>query len=120
MFEKIRRGEYSFPDSIPISDIARDCIEKMLTVDPKLRLSAEQILKHPFVIGNDVSALPLPPNFMENIKKFNARRRLKGAIAAVRAINKLKISPVSPTMSRVTVETHTPVLPAICYHDTKH
>jgi len=119
MFEKIRRGEFSFPDSIPISEIARDCIEKMLTVDPQKRLAAEAMLKHPFVVGHDVSALPLPPHFMENIRKFNARRRLKGAIAAVRAINKLKISPTSPPPARVTVETHTPVLPAISYHDTK-
>jgi hypothetical protein len=41
--------------------------------------------------------VPLPASFQESLKKWNARRRFKGAINAVLALNKLKIStPASP------------------------
>mmetsp|Transcript_5700 Transcript_5700/g.4851 ORF Transcript_5700/g.4851 Transcript_5700/m.4851 type:complete len:179 (+) Transcript_5700:455-991(+) len=44
--EKITKGDYDFPskDWDQISDLAKDLIKKLLVVDPKKRLSSEQIL----------------------------------------------------------------------------
>jgi len=53
LFEKIIKAEYSFPDPewTYISDIAKDFIRKLLVLDPKKRLTAEEALEHPFLSG---------------------------------------------------------------------
>jgi len=92
MFEKIRKADFFFPDNMPISDLARDFIMKLLTVSPNKRLTAEQALNHPWITGG-ANAAPLPDEFKQQLKKWNARRRLKSAINAVRALSKFKVLP---------------------------
>jgi len=55
LFDLILAGDYSFPaDSWQmISDYAKDFINGLLTVDPALRLTAEQALKHDWIINAD-------------------------------------------------------------------
>eukprot|EP00808_Paulinella_micropora_P001793 g80520.t1 len=52
--QKIKKGEYSFPDDVwktidPTGEGPIDFIKKLLVVDPKQRLSAGDILLHPWV-----------------------------------------------------------------------
>jgi calcium/calmodulin-dependent protein kinase (CaM kinase) II len=104
MFEKIRRGEFFFPASVQISDSAKDIISKLLTVDPAKRLTAAQALDHPWVKG-DASETPLSSEFKDELKKWTARRRFKGAINAVLALNKLKlVMPKPGAKKKVVVE----------------
>lgn len=51
LFAKIKKGVYSFHDEYwaDISAEAKDLIAKMLTVDPKQRLTADQALEHPYL-----------------------------------------------------------------------
>ena len=53
LFEKIKKGTYDADDPIweNISTDAKDIVAKLLTVDSKARLSAEQALQHPWVQG---------------------------------------------------------------------
>ena len=41
---------YSYPEDYPISDAAKDLIDKLLEPDPKIRLGADEILKHPWFV----------------------------------------------------------------------
>ena len=50
LFGKIRRGQYSLPDIL--SSGAKCLIRNMLRRDPSQRLSAEDCLLHPWLIGN--------------------------------------------------------------------
>lgn len=52
LFRKIRSGKFSFPDPYwsNISADAKDLIGKLLVVDPKERYSAQQVLKHPWIV----------------------------------------------------------------------
>ncbi len=59
MFEKIRKGDYCFPPSIPISDDAKDIIQKLLVVNPAKRLTAAQALAHPWVAVCQCTYTPL-------------------------------------------------------------
>jgi hypothetical protein len=45
------RGDYSFPSPFwdNISESAKDLVRRMLVVDPRKRLTAEQCLQHPWV-----------------------------------------------------------------------
>lgn len=53
LFESIQQGKYEFPekDWAHITEGAKDLISKLLVRDATLRLSAAQVLKHPWVQG---------------------------------------------------------------------
>lgn len=53
LFESIQQGKYEFPDKdwAHITGGAKDLISKLLVRDATLRLSAAQVLKHPWVQG---------------------------------------------------------------------
>lgn len=53
LFESIQEGKYEFPekDWAHISASAKDLISKLLVRDAKKRLSASQVLQHPWVRG---------------------------------------------------------------------
>uniref|UniRef100_A0AAY4DRY5 non-specific serine/threonine protein kinase n=1 Tax=Denticeps clupeoides TaxID=299321 RepID=A0AAY4DRY5_9TELE len=54
LFERIQEGKYEFPDRewAHISAGAKDLISQLLVRDATLRLSATQVLQHPWVQGN--------------------------------------------------------------------
>lgn len=72
LFESIQEGKYEFPDKdwAHISFAAKDLISKLLVRDAKQRLSAAQVLQHPWVQGvsgsprkrgsTQTSIMPLP------------------------------------------------------------
>lgn len=56
LFDSIQQGKYEFPekDWAHITAGAKDLISKLLVRDATLRLSAAQVLKHPWVQGVSV------------------------------------------------------------------
>ncbi|XP_053093892.1 MAP kinase-interacting serine/threonine-protein kinase 1 isoform X4 [Pangasianodon hypophthalmus] len=63
LFERIQEGKYEFGDRdwSHISDGAKDLISRLLVRDATLRLSAAQVLQHPWVQGNAPErGLPTP------------------------------------------------------------
>ncbi|KAG7230579.1 hypothetical protein INR49_025296 [Caranx melampygus] len=61
LFESIQEGKYEFPekDWAHISSSAKDLISKLLVRDAKNRLSASQVLQHPWVQGRTSNARDL-------------------------------------------------------------
>lgn len=47
-YKKIRNVEYSFPDSVVITDNAKSLIKGILLQNPVMRLTIDEILDHPF------------------------------------------------------------------------
>lgn len=45
-YKRIRTINYSFPETVPITDHARDLIRSILTSDPTRRPSIEEIMTH--------------------------------------------------------------------------
>ncbi|KAJ8278950.1 hypothetical protein COCON_G00060160 [Conger conger] len=60
LFESIQEGKYEFPekDWAHISPSAKDLISKLLVRDAKNRLSAAQVLQHPWVQGGAPNTSP--------------------------------------------------------------
>ena len=57
----------------------------MLTVDPKKRLTAQQVLAHPWIKSASPAALDL-----SQLKKYNAARKLKKAAQKLMKLQKLQ------------------------------
>lgn len=74
----IKNVQFDFPSPYwdDVSDMAKDLIKSLLVKDPKKRLTAEQLLEHPWVSGVATPRVSLP-NVTQQIKEFNARRKLK-------------------------------------------
>lgn len=53
LFEKIKAGHFSFPSPVwdTISVDAKQIIANLLVVDPTKRLSCEQLMTHPWILG---------------------------------------------------------------------
>ncbi|OQR83323.1 calcium/calmodulin-dependent protein kinase [Achlya hypogyna] len=90
LFRKIKRGAFVFdsPYWDAISDDAKDIISKMLTVKPTERATAVQLLEHPWIVGSETSTVQLS-SALDELRRFNARRKLKAAMNAVKAANRL-------------------------------
>jgi len=89
LFEKIKSGKYDFPSPYwdDISDMAKDLIRKLLVVDPSKRLTADEILEHPWVVG-EMTPRKMLPNVTDKIRQFNLRR--KSRLAALTQITEGK------------------------------
>lgn len=93
LFAQIVAANFSFPDPYwtNISQNAKDLVNKLLVVDPTKRLTAEQILAHPWMdFGDSTSNNNNLTHFKSNLKSYNARRRFRGAIRAVQLTQLLK------------------------------
>ena len=78
LFEIIKKGEFDFPSPYwdQVSDIAKDLIKKILVVDPTKRLTAQQILEDPWMVGEKTPRKQLL-SLTDKIKSFNAKAKLK-------------------------------------------
>ncbi len=71
-----------------ISQYAKDFIKSCLTVDPKKRPSAKQLLSDPWITANsDVYATD---DLAPQIRQFNAKKKFKQAVEIVKLNNRIK------------------------------
>ncbi|MEQ2232606.1 Calcium/calmodulin-dependent protein kinase type II delta 2 chain [Ilyodon furcidens] len=69
------------PEWDTVTPEAKDLINKMLTINPSKRITAAEALKHPWICQRStVASMMHRQETVECLKKFNARRKLKGAI----------------------------------------
>ncbi|XP_039058849.1 LOW QUALITY PROTEIN: calcium-dependent protein kinase SK5-like [Hibiscus syriacus] len=80
IFRQILQGKIDF-DSQPwpaISDSAKDLIRKMLDRNPKRRLTAHQVLCHPWIVDDTIAPdKPLDSAVLSRLKQFSAMNKLK-------------------------------------------
>ncbi|XP_038131690.1 peripheral plasma membrane protein CASK-like isoform X1 [Cyprinodon tularosa] len=66
-----------------ISESAKDLVRRMLMLDPAERITVYEALNHPWLKERDRYAYKIHlPETVEQLRKFNARRKLKGAVLA--------------------------------------
>ncbi|GMH22671.1 hypothetical protein Nepgr_024514 [Nepenthes gracilis] len=90
IFDSVLRGHLDFSsDPWPsISSSATDLVKHMLTQDPKERLSAVQVLNHPWMREDgDASDKPLDIAVLTRMKQFRAMNKLKKVALRVIAEN---------------------------------
>ncbi|XP_062093983.1 calcium-dependent protein kinase 1-like [Humulus lupulus] len=80
LFEEVLHGDLDFStDPWPsISKGAKDLVRKMLIRDPKRRISAHDVLCHPWVqVGGVAPDKPLDSAILSRLKQFSAMNKLK-------------------------------------------
>ncbi|XP_041118725.1 calcium/calmodulin-dependent protein kinase type II delta chain isoform X11 [Polyodon spathula] len=83
LYQQIKAGAYDFPSPEwdTVTPEAKDLINKMLTINPAKRITATEALKHPWICQRStVASMMHRQETVDCLKKFNARRKLKGAI----------------------------------------
>ncbi|XP_011026960.1 PREDICTED: calcium-dependent protein kinase 3 [Populus euphratica] len=89
IFDSILRGHIDFSsDPWPsISSSAKDLVKQMLRADPKERLSAVEVLNHPWMREDGASDKPLDIAVLTRMKQFRAMNKLKKIALKVIAEN---------------------------------
>uniref|UniRef100_A0AAQ4RJL5 Peripheral plasma membrane protein CASK n=1 Tax=Gasterosteus aculeatus aculeatus TaxID=481459 RepID=A0AAQ4RJL5_GASAC len=85
LFEAICRGKYKMNPRqwAQISESAKDLVRRMLMLDPAERITVYEALNHPWLKERDRYAYKIHlPETVEQLRKFNSRRKLKGAVLA--------------------------------------
>ncbi|KAK4371731.1 hypothetical protein RND71_007115 [Anisodus tanguticus] len=80
IFEQVLRGELDFVSEPwpSISESAKDLVRKMLVRDPKKRLTAHEVLCHPWVcVGGVAPDKPLDSAVLSRLNQFSAMNKLK-------------------------------------------
>jgi len=89
LFELISKGKVEFPSPYwdNISDPAKDLIRRLLNVDPNKRLKSDDILSHPWMVG-DVTPRKNLPNITDKIREYNAKKKFKKVGTLAMALGK--------------------------------
>ncbi|XP_068644575.1 calcium-dependent protein kinase 1-like [Aristolochia californica] len=90
IFDAVLHGHIDFAsDPWPsISSGAKELVKKMLRADPKERLSAIEVLNHPWVrVGGDAPDKPIDSAVLTRMKQFRAMNNLKKVALKVIAEN---------------------------------
>ncbi|XLR50370.1 hypothetical protein S83_001042 [Arachis hypogaea] len=82
--QMIMNGNFSFYEKTwkGISQSAKQLISSLLTVDPIRRPSAQELLSHPWVIGDVAKDDQMDPEIVSRLQSFNARCKLRAAAIA--------------------------------------
>jgi len=98
LYKIIREGKYSFPSPYwdKISAEAKDCVSKLLKVDPKKRLTATQLLQHDWITGKCSKSPTYDPKrnliregYDKRFKRYVLLNKLKRGVDMVLFLNRL-------------------------------
>uniref|UniRef100_A0A8B9RH93 Calcium/calmodulin dependent protein kinase IG n=1 Tax=Astyanax mexicanus TaxID=7994 RepID=A0A8B9RH93_ASTMX len=92
LFSKIMKAQYEFDSPFwdDISESAKDFIRNMMQKNPKLRLTTDQALRHPWIIGKTARSQDIYHSVSVQIQKNFAKSKWKQAFNATVAIHHMK------------------------------
>jgi len=90
LYKQIRAGKYSFPEKYwnKVSDEAKKLIRKMLTVKPKTRITAKEILQDPWIVSK-APDVELGANFIRNLRQTRSTEKLRHGVRVLMALTKM-------------------------------
>ena len=87
IFKQIKAGAFTFADPYwtDISQDAKDLVTACLTVDPAKRINCEGVFKSTWMASDTVASSLHIAHFSDNMRKYNLRRKFKGAVLGIMA-----------------------------------
>ncbi|XP_060071437.1 calcium/calmodulin-dependent protein kinase type II delta chain-like isoform X2 [Ylistrum balloti] len=104
LYAQIKAGAYDYPSPEwdTVTPEAKNLINSMLTVNPAKRINATEALKHPWICQRErVASVVHRQETVDCLKKFNARRKLKGAILTTMLATRNFSSQALPVTAKV-------------------
>ncbi|EDQ89287.1 uncharacterized protein MONBRDRAFT_32484 [Monosiga brevicollis MX1] len=91
LYEQIKRGSYDYPSPEwdTVTPEAKDLIDRMLTTNPTRRITVAEALKHPWLADASVPSTVHRQTTIDELQRFNARRKLKGSVKAVMGVGRM-------------------------------
>ena len=104
LFRNIKLGEFEYTEPYwdDASEEVKDLINSMLIVEPSKRLNADEAMEHQWLSDDFHKAVHMTHS-IDNLKKYNARRRLKGAVRALMAARRLDARAKNPTARKLSL-----------------
>ncbi|XP_071791570.1 serine/threonine-protein kinase 33-like [Asterias amurensis] len=113
LYEAIRKGDLDFTGAVwkKVSDEAKNAIQGLLTVDPAHRLTASELLHHPWITGEKGSDNDGPKNVLEMMKQWkdellleengqiDSNANVTGETSSKEAQSAIKVEDAKPTES---------------------
>eukprot|EP01039_Chlorochromonas_danica_P004352 gene4352-4773_t len=101
MFQRIVAGQFTFHPQrwSHVSEEAKDLICKLLTIDPLIRFTAKQALRHEWFGGSGGSGSGLDGHFpfqrdlssnLQPLRQFNAMRKLRASVHTIMIANRMR------------------------------
>jgi len=89
LYDQIQAGQYTLPSPEwdEISEEAKDLLGHLLVTKPSQRFTASDVLNHPWIAQAPSQHLGAT---LQQLKKFNAKRKWRGAILAAVTVGKLR------------------------------
>ncbi|KAM7449779.1 Calcium/calmodulin-dependent protein kinase type II subunit gamma [Porites harrisoni] len=103
LYSQIKAGAYDYPSPEwdTVTDEAKELINTLLSVDASKRITASGALKHPWIVNRErVASKVHRQETLDGLKKFNARRKLKGAILTTIVARRFSANSVRPFVSK--------------------
>ncbi|CAF0852450.1 unnamed protein product [Rotaria sp. Silwood1] len=111
LYNQIKAGAYDYPSPEwdTVTTEAKRLIDSMLNINPSRRISATDALKHPWICQRErVAGTIHRQETVDCLRKFNARRKLKGAILSTMFVNRTLIPNSAAFASASSGSTQTP------------
>merc|ERR1712130_481687 len=94
MFRKIKSGKYSYPKPAwsKISACAMDCIDSLLCVNPKDRMSAKELLEHPWLQQSERNKRQdsfMDIHFQANLSNYLHKKRFRRGVRLIITLNRM-------------------------------
>ena len=103
LFRKIKEARYYFHEDYwsGVSADAIDMIRKMICLDQRERWTAAQLLHHPWMEAQDavLASKDITSTIIE-MKRYNARRKLKAAANTIITLNRMKKMALTTSLRR--------------------
>lgn len=76
LFDKIKKGQYDFPSPSwdAISPEAINIVKSLLVVDPAKRMSPDDLLKHPWILGE--TKQNHDKDVLKKMREWNSKRKI--------------------------------------------
>lgn len=94
LYSQIKSADYDFPEDCfeGVSEAAKNVVRKLLTVDPKSRMTADELIKDDWVVGKTAAATEISQDTRKRMAMVNAKvhlRQVCHCLLAVERINKI-------------------------------
>lgn len=101
LFRLIKAGDYEFDPQFwdPISPAAKDLVSRLLKVDTEERLTAKQMLAHPWMEPSAGNTTHIA-SFSQNMVAYNGKRRMKATLRGVYFAQVLRRASVAAVSQR--------------------